>query len=100
MSAKTVFIIIVTALVTTVLVSNTGEMELWFFGVQKYSKLAVLGSMLAIGFISGIIVMSGSSKKVRVQKEETPENESEEDEGMPYLKKTSTLSDEDRDYIS
>ena len=103
MKAKILFIILVTAAVTTILVSNTGEMELWLFGTYKFSKLAVMASMLATGFILGLIVGAGSRKQVKpassldaeVNIDETGHN------GTPYLKKpSSNLSDEDRDYIS
>ena len=55
MSGKTIFIIIVTALITLVLFNNTEDMDVWLFGVSKIPKLAVLGSMLGLGFIMGFI---------------------------------------------
>jgi len=99
MSGKTIFIIIVTALVTLVLFNNTEDMGVWLFGVSKIPKLAVLGSMLGLGFIMGFI--AGRPKR----KAEPVYDDSLDDEGQnmePYLKekKTSRLSDEDRDYIS
>ncbi|WP_207422684.1 hypothetical protein [Desertivirga brevis] len=101
MRAKTVFIIIITAAVTAILVNNTDDMNLWLFGEHKFPKLGVLGSMLAAGFILGLIVRSGSSRKAsKHDAEETYRDEVDEDETAPYLKKTSTLSEEDRDYIS
>jgi len=99
MSGKTIFIIAVTVLATLVLVNNTDDMELWIFGATKIPKLAVLGVMLILGFTLGF--MAG-----RPRKKVAPiyENYSKEDEQNlePYLKdkKTSQLSDEDRDYIS
>ncbi len=76
-------------------------MNLWLFGEHKFPKLGVLGSMLAAGFILGLIVRSGSSRKAsKHDAEETYRDEVDEDETAPYLKKTSTLSEEDRDYIS
>jgi hypothetical protein len=102
MRVKIIFIIIITAAVTTVLVSNTGEMELWLFGTYKFSKLAVMATMLAIGFLLGLIVRPGSSSRKQKELDEYNRNgqgDFEEPEA-PYLKKTTNLSDEDRDYIS
>jgi len=98
MSGKTIFIIIVTALVTLVLFNNTEDMDVWLFGVSKIPKLAVLGSMLGIGFIMGFITGRPKRKAEPVYDDSLDEGQNLE----PYLKekKTSRLSDEDRDYIS
>ncbi len=86
---------------TAILVNNTRDMDLWLFGVRKFPKLGVLGSMLAAGFILGLIVRPGTSRKsAKSEAEEIPKEYLEEDETTPYLKKTSALSEEDRDYIS
>lgn len=95
MSGKTIFIIIATILVTIVLMNNNDDMELWLFGISRIPKLAVLGTMLAIGFICGF--MAGKpGKKADLYRDEQQISDEE-----PYLKQQgSQLSDEDRDYIS
>ena len=94
MNAKTIFIIVITALVTLIIVNNSGEMELWLFGVSKVSTLAVLGSVFGIGFLLGLIVRSPKRKT------ETLQDIEEENGLLSPQERKSNLSDEDKDYIS
>jgi len=55
MRAKTIFIVIVTVLVTIILMKNTEPMNFWIFKVVSVPKLAVLGVLFALGFIIGFI---------------------------------------------
>ena len=92
MSAKTVFVIIVTVLVTIVLMKNTDEVSFWIFGDAKIPKLAILGVMFGLGLILGY--MAGRPGK----KQEIHEDYS--DYKPLNEEKRSSLSDEDRDYIN
>lgn len=94
MSGKTIFIIVVTVLVTVILMNNTDEVDFWIFGIARIPKLAVLGSMFAIGFIFGFLAGRPRRKKIVINDHSSPEPTAEPDD---YRGK---LSDEDRDYIS
>ena len=84
MSAKTIVMIVLTALVTVILMKNTDEVNFWIFGDAEIPKLAILGVMFAIGLVVGYLI--GRPKR-RVALEDSEETSS------------STLSDEDREYI-
>ena len=87
MSAKTIFVIIISVLVTVILMKNTDEVNFWLFGETSVPKLAVLGVM----FLSGAIVgfMLGRPRKGTTGNEEMKEEQAGDG-----------LSQEDRDYIS
>ena len=87
MSAKTIFLVIISVLVTIILMKNTDEVNFWLFGDRSVPKLAVLGVM----FLSGAIVgfMLGRPRRRNSTDEHLPEDRTER-----------TLSQEDRDYIS
>ncbi|MEE1943662.1 hypothetical protein VRU48_00995 [Pedobacter sp. KR3-3] len=93
MKAKTIFIIVVTALLTTFLLINREAVPFDFIiGKEVYiSKLIVIGVCILIGFILGFIAgrpkKTLSSYDTEIEKHQPVENKS-------------TLSDEDRDYIS
>jgi uncharacterized integral membrane protein len=63
MSSKTIFIIVVTILVTIILMKNTDEVSFWIFGNHSVPKLAVLGVMFGVGLILGY--MAGRPKKAK-----------------------------------
>lgn len=92
MKAKTIFVIIITALLTIFLTVNSDAVEFSFiFGEPvAISKLVVIGICILIGFILGFIV--GRPRKTV----SSYDNEIERGEGTP----NGGLSDEDRDYIS
>jgi uncharacterized integral membrane protein len=87
MSAKTIFIIIISVLVTIILMKNTDEVNFWLFGDTSVPKLAVLGVMFLSGAVVGFMV--GRPRRRTTTSEELTEERGE-----------STLSQEDRDYIS
>jgi hypothetical protein len=91
MSAKTIFIIIVTVLVTIVLMNNTDEVSFWIFGDAEIPKLAILGVMFGLGLIVGYL--TGRPKK----KDETPEPYADY---KPAKEEKPALNEEDRDYIN
>ncbi len=61
MSAKTIFIIVLTVLVTVILMKNMDEVNFWIFGTRTVPKLAVLGTMFFIGAVVGFLL--GRPKK-------------------------------------
>ncbi|RZL47839.1 MAG: DUF1049 domain-containing protein [Pedobacter sp.] len=94
MKAKTIFIIVITALLTIFLVINSDAVDFDFLigAPVPVSKLLVIGICIFIGFILGFLVgrprKTISSYDTEIEKNYTnPENKS-------------SLSDEDRDYIS
>ena len=93
MKAKTIFIIVFTALLTTFLLINKEPVPFNFIiGSEVYiSKLLVIGICVLVGFILGFIVgrpkKTLSSYDTEIDKHKIAENKS-------------SLSDEDRDYIS
>jgi len=95
MNFKTIFIIIISVLVTIVLMNNTDEINFWIFGDARIPKLTILGSMFGSGLIVGFLA-GRPAKKIAVVAHEEPgvplKNRSEEGEGKG-------LSEEDRDYI-
>lgn len=95
MKAKTVFIVVLTALVTIILMKNADEVEFWIFGTYMVPKLAVLGTMFIIGVVVGLMI--GRGKKKQPVTDELPTTDWEEaDEASPATK---PLNDEDSDYI-
>lgn len=68
MRAKTIFIIIMTVLVTIILMNNTDTVTFWIFGDVQIPKLAVLGVLFALGFLLGFLARG---KRKRVEQEFT-----------------------------
>jgi uncharacterized membrane protein YciS (DUF1049 family) len=91
MSAKTIFIIVVTVLVTIILMKNTDEVTFWIFGDVEIPKLTVLGVMFGLGLIVGFLV-GRPRKKLEVAESS--------DDYKPSAEEKRTLSDDDRDYIN
>jgi len=89
MRAKTIFIIIFTALITIFLMINTDAVEFNFIFLKKdISKLVVVGVCTFVGFILGY--WAGRPKTtVSSYDKEIDQHDNNKN----------TLSDEDRDYI-
>ncbi|MCX2495934.1 hypothetical protein OQX63_20735 [Pedobacter sp. PF22-3] len=93
MSAKTISIIILTALLTIFLMVNTEAVDFNFLVTTvPVSKLLVIGVCIIIGFIIGFVV--GRPRKT------VSSYDDEVERNQPTIEKKNTLSDEDRDYIS
>lgn len=94
MKAKTIFIILLTALLTLFLTVNSDAVEFNFLIGQpvEISKLIVIGVCVLIGFILGFI--AGRPRKTLSSYDNEIEREAASSGNQ------STLSDEDRDYIS
>lgn len=92
MKTKTIFIILITIILTVFLMVNRDPVDFDFIigSPVPVSKLLVIGVCILIGFILGVLVArprkTVSSYDTEIEKN-NPNN-------------TSTLSDEDRDYIS
>lgn len=92
MSGKTIFIIILTALLTIFLMVNTEPVDFDFLVTTlSVSKLLVIGICVLIGFIIGFIV-GRPRKTVSSYDDEIQKNN-------PSVNKKD-LSDDDREYIS
>ena len=98
MRVKTIFIILITALVTIILMNNTEEIDMWLFGTTKISKLYILAAVFVAGFIVGALALRPRKKIIQPDEEK---EYLEEDENQPLTNVyRGKLSDEDRDYIS
>jgi len=93
MSAKTISIIILTALLTIFLMVNTEPVDFDFLVTTvPVSKLLVIGVCIIIGFIIGFV--AGRPRKT------VSSYDDEIERNQPTIENKNTLSDEDRDYIS
>lgn len=98
MSFKTIFIICATVLITVILMQNQDEVLFKILWKEMYvSKLAMMLSLTFIGFIIGLIL--GRPKSKSEQKQIPLEIENTENV-ITNTENKSSLSDEDRDYIS
>jgi hypothetical protein len=95
MTAKTIFIIIISVLATIILMKNTDEVDFWLFGDTSLPKLAVLGVMFFAGAVLGY--MLGRPRKKAVLEEGVAESGSRT---LSNELDRDYLSDEDREYIS
>lgn len=91
MRAKTLFVVVLTVLITVVLMQNSDEVKFKVLFWEMYlPKLVIMTGVAAIGIILGF--MMGSSSKLK----QSNINYSDHHDQPPY----DTLSQEDRDYIS
>ena len=95
MKAKTIFIIILTAILTIFLTVNSDAVDFNFLIGEPVavSKLIVIGTCVLIGFIIGFVVG-------RPRKTVSSYDTAIEQQNQSTVKSNSNLSDEDRDYIS
>jgi hypothetical protein len=92
MSAKSIFIIVLTVLLTVILMNNNEEMSFWIFGEAKVPKLGVFAGVFFAGWLIGFLM--GRPKS-------TPKNDVEDyPEAEEIRPKNTLLSQEDQDYIS
>ncbi len=97
MSFKTIFIIVVSVLVTIILMNNTDEINFWLFGNARIPKLAILGLMFGLGLIIGFIAGRPGKNSQKISNNDfdpSPYNSSDSS-----VKDQDLLSDEDREYI-
>jgi uncharacterized integral membrane protein len=92
MRVKTMFIILVTVLLTIVVMQNTKEVPFNFLFTTFYvSKLVMLLTVAVLSFIVGVLVGRPGKPKYVQGRDEEPEE---------LKPRPDTLSQEDRDYIS
>ena len=94
MKTKTIIVIATTALLTIFLMVNREAVDFDFIIVDNVpiSKLVVIGVCIVIGFILGFLV--GRPKKTLTS------YDTEIEKGYTSPENKSSLSDEDREYIS
>lgn len=98
MSAKTIFIIIFTILITVFLMVNTDAVTFDFIFVKKdISKLVIVGVCTLVGFILGFL--AGRPRTTMSTYDKNGPQDYPEDRQNEYRRKND-LTDEDRDYIS
>lgn len=92
MRAKTIFIIVLSVLITIVIMQNSDEVwfSLFFWNVSV-SKLVVMASIALISFLIGFL--SG-------RKKQKPVEAAADYQDTPVKNQDSGLSEEDRNYIS
>lgn len=91
MSLKTIFIIVITILVTVILMKNTDEVNFWIFGNHSVPKLAVLGVMFGAGLIVGYMI--GRPRKAKDIPSESATNTLDKEEDENWI-------DPNEDYIN
>ncbi|MFP5079589.1 LapA family protein [Pedobacter sp. JCM 36344] len=92
MSAKTISIVIITAIIIIFLMLNTDAVEFNFIFVKaEVSKLLIVGVCTFIGFAIGYWAAKPKTTVTTYDKEGTQDNPED---------RRNELSDEDRDYIS
>ena len=94
MSSKTIFIIVITVLLTIFLMVNNEPVDFDFIFIDAVpiSKLIVIGVCVLIGFILGFVV--GRPRKTLTS------YDTEIEKQHPSNENKDGLSEEDRDYIS
>lgn len=96
MRAKTIFIIIMTVLVTIVLMNNTDAVTFWIFGDVQIPKLAVLGVLFALGFLLGFLARG---KRKRVEQEFTIQQSATTDQNLHHDNENADDDFADENYI-
>jgi|SRR5690606_31891956 len=96
MRAKTIFIILITVLVTIVLMNNTDTVTFWIFGNVEIPKLMILGILFILGFILGFVVRGPRKRLEQEFTIEKPNLQSQSD--ITYLD-SSDDNYSDEDYI-
>ncbi|MCS3552916.1 MULTISPECIES: LapA family protein [unclassified Sphingobacterium] len=96
MNFKTIILLILVVIITIFFMQNTAPVEFWFFGKHIFALSSIIAITLFIGVIIGGILLRPKKRKTEVI-QVNPTNPSEiEQSSVP----NSTLSNEDRDYIS
>ncbi|MEN5055463.1 MULTISPECIES: hypothetical protein [Sphingobacterium] len=96
MNFKTIILLILVVIITIFFMQNTAPVEFWFFGKHIFALSSIIAITLFIGIIIGGILLRPKKRKTEVI-QVNPANQSEiEQSSVP----NSTLSNEDRDYIS
>lgn len=96
MNFKTIILLILVVIITIFFMQNTAPVEFWFFGKHTFALSSIIAITLFIGIIIGGILLRPKKRKTEViQVNSSYPSEIEQSSGP-----NSTLSNEDRDYIS
>ena len=96
MNFKTIILLILVVIITIFFMQNTAPVEFWFFGKHIFALSSIIAITLFIGIIIGGILLRPKKRKTEViQVNPTTTMDMEE-----ISSSKSTLSNEDRDYIS
>jgi len=94
MRAKTLFVIIITVLITIILMQNTDEVKFKVLFWELYlPKLVILTGVIFLGIILGMLLANRPSRGRNFKDDINNQNNNNQDN-------LDTLSSEDRDYIS
>lgn len=94
MRAKTLFVIVITVLITIVLMQNADEVKFKVLFWDLYlPKLVIMTGVIFIGIVMGLLLANRPSKSINSNDNFNNQNNNNQ---TPY----DTLSPEDRDYIS
>ena len=99
MTFKTVFIILVSVLVTIVLMNNTDEISFWVFGEIRVPKLTVLAVIFVLGLLVGFMLGRPRKKSASIGVNDHLEPAEEFGQSNSNELIESRLSDEDREYL-
>ncbi|GAB3934006.1 hypothetical protein [Mucilaginibacter myungsuensis] len=101
MRLKTIFLIVVTILLTVVIMQNADQVyfEVLFFTIRT-SKLMMMLWVAIAAFVIGYLVGRPNIKKFGDQQGYDADDKNNGDADTGYRDRRNTLSDEDRDYIS
>lgn len=99
MRLKTIFIIVITILLTIVIMQNTEPVPFKVLFFHTYtSKLLMMAIVAIIGCIIGFMI--GRPKRTLLSKDYDHGYDDSDDDDDRHSSRSNTLSDEDRDYIS
>ncbi|MDH5826562.1 LapA family protein [Sphingobacterium sp. SG20118] len=96
MNFKTIILLILVVIITIFFMQNTAPVEFWFFGTHNFPLSSIIAATLFIGMIIGGILLRPKKRKtevIQVNEATLPEIES-------ISSPKSSLTTEDRDYIS
>ena len=96
MRAKTIFIIIVTVLLTIILMNNTGNITLWIFQEMELSIILVFGVIFSLGFVLGFLARG---KRKQPEQEVASEQSNADAEANRSYLDTSDDGYSDEEYI-
>lgn len=96
MNFKTIILLILVVIITIFFMQNTAPVEFWFFGKHVFALSSIIAVTLFIGIIIGGILLRPKKRKTEVIQVNTASPSEIEQSSVP----NSTLSNEDRDYIS
>lgn len=96
MNFKTIILLILVVIITIFFMQNTAPVEFWFFGTHNFPLSSIIAVSLFVGILIGGILLRPKKRKTEVI--QVNASTSSEIEGSSST--NTSLSNEDRDYIS